>query len=627
MAAHSVRAVPEAALAAVAAAAGDRPRHVHLSEQPAENAATQAYYGCSPAELLARTGFLGPTATAVHATHLSDADVVLLGRSGTSCCICPTTERDLADGIGPARALRDAGSPLTLGSDSQAVVDPFEELRGLEMHERLRTTCRGRFTPAELLAAATRAGYTSLGWAGGGVIAAGAPADFVVVRTDTVRTAGADPAQIAFAATAADVDRVVVAGADGGVRRRAPARAGRPVAGPGSGGTGMTATVVTGIGELVTCDDTGGDRLGIRTDAAVVVDEGRIAWLGPRSAAPPADAQVDVAGRTVLPGFVDAHSHLVFAGDRAAEFAARMTGEPYDGGGIATTVAATRAASDDELRRQLAARMAELRSRRHHDRRDQERLRAHRRRRGPAAADRRRGDHGDHAARGPRRAPGVAARPRPATSTWSPARCSRPPRRTPAGSTCSANRTPPTPSPRTRRGPSWQAGRTAGLGLRVHGNQLGPGPGVRLAVELGAASVDHCTHLSAADVDALADAAGDTVATLLPGVEFCTRSPYPDAARLRRAGVPIALATDCNPGTCYSSSMPFVIALAVRELGLTPAEALYAATVGGARALRRTDVGRIAVGQRADLTVLDAPSYLHLAYRPGMPLTRPLVLP
>ena len=212
VAAHSVRAVPESALAAVAAAAGDRPRHIHLSEQPAENVATQAYYGCSPAELLARTGFLGPTATAVHATHLSDADVVLLGRDGTSCCICPTTERDLADGIGPAGALRDAGSPLTLGSDSQAVVDPFEELRGLEMHERLRTTCRGRFTPAELLAAATRAGYTSLDWAGGGVVAAGAPADFVVVRPDTVRTAGADPGQIAFAATAADVDRVVVAG-------------------------------------------------------------------------------------------------------------------------------------------------------------------------------------------------------------------------------------------------------------------------------------------------------------------------------------------------------------------------------------------------------------------------------
>jgi formiminoglutamate deiminase len=212
VAAHSVRAVPESALAAVAAAAGARPRHIHLSEQPAENAATEAHYGCSPAELLARTGFLGPTATAVHATHLSAADISLLGRSGTSCCLCPTTERDLADGIGPARALADAGSPLSLGSDSQAVVDPFEELRGLEMHERLRSTCRGRFTPPELLTAATRAGYDSLDWPGGGQIVAGAPADFVVVGSDTARTAGADPDQIVLAATAADIDRVVVAG-------------------------------------------------------------------------------------------------------------------------------------------------------------------------------------------------------------------------------------------------------------------------------------------------------------------------------------------------------------------------------------------------------------------------------
>ena len=225
VAAHSVRAVPEAALAVVADAAGDRPRHVHLSEQPAENAATTAHYGCSPTELLGRTGFLGPTTTAVHATHLSDADIALLGRERTSCCFCPTTERDLADGIGAARALSDAGSPLALGSDSQAVVDPFEEIRGLEMHERLRTTCRGRFAPAELVTAATRAGYVSLGCPGGGMIAAGAPADFVVVRTDSVRTAGADPGQIVLAATAAEVDRVVVAGrtvVSGGEHRLGP---------------------------------------------------------------------------------------------------------------------------------------------------------------------------------------------------------------------------------------------------------------------------------------------------------------------------------------------------------------------------------------------------------------------
>jgi imidazolonepropionase len=171
-----------------------------------------------------------------------------------------------------------------------------------------------------------------------------------------------------------------------------------------------------------------------------------------------------------------------------------------------------------------------------------------------------------------------------------------------------------------------KAGAAVGLGLRVHGNQLGPGPGVQLAVELAAASVDHCTYLDDADVDALADAADTTVATLLPGVEFCTRSPYPDAARLLAAGVSIALATDCNPGTCYSSSVPWVISLAVREMGMTPAQALFAATAGSAKSLRRTDIGRLAAGNRADLTVLDAPSYLHLAYRPGVPIAHALNL-
>jgi imidazolonepropionase len=168
------------------------------------------------------------------------------------------------------------------------------------------------------------------------------------------------------------------------------------------------------------------------------------------------------------------------------------------------------------------------------------------------------------------------------------------------------------------------AGRAAGLGLRVHGNQLAPGPGVRLAVELGAASVDHCTYLTDADVDALAG--GDTVATLLPGVEFSTRQPYPDARRLLDAGVTVALATDCNPGTCFSSSMPLCVALAVREMRMTPAEAVRAVTAGGAAALRRTDVGHLGVGARADLTVLDAPSYRHLAYRPGVPLVHPLTV-
>ena len=164
------------------------------------------------------------------------------------------------------------------------------------------------------------------------------------------------------------------------------------------------------------------------------------------------------------------------------------------------------------------------------------------------------------------------------------------------------------------------AGRRAGLGARIHANQLGPGPGIQVAVDLGAASADHCTHLSESDVAALADSS--TVATLLPGAEFSTRSPYPDARRLLDAGVTVALATDCNPGSSYTSSMPFCIALAVREMRLTPAEAIRAATVGGARALRRDDVGHLRVGARADVVLLDGPSHLYLAYRPGVPIVR-----
>jgi formiminoglutamate deiminase len=209
---HSVRAVPADALSKIGEAAGKRPLHVHLSEQPAENAATQAFYGRTPTELLDDHDLLGRRTTVVHATHLTDTDIKTLGGTRTSACFCPTTERDLADGIGPARRLADAGSSLTLGSDQQAVIDPFEELRGVELHERLVTGERGRFTPAELIMIASEAGYRSLGWSEGGRIADGAHADFVVVRSDSVRTTGARPDQIAYAATAADVDQVVIAG-------------------------------------------------------------------------------------------------------------------------------------------------------------------------------------------------------------------------------------------------------------------------------------------------------------------------------------------------------------------------------------------------------------------------------
>ena len=209
---HSVRAVPAGAFNKIYESAGERPLHVHLSEQPAENAATRAFYGRTPTELLDDHGLLGPRTTAVHATHLSDTDIKALGGTQTSACFCPTTERDLADGIGPARQLADSGSRLTLGSDQQAVIDPFEELRGLEMHERLVTGERGRFTPSDLIMTASEAGYRSLGWPEGGRIADGALADFVVLRSDSVRTAGADPEQIAYAATATDVDQVVIGG-------------------------------------------------------------------------------------------------------------------------------------------------------------------------------------------------------------------------------------------------------------------------------------------------------------------------------------------------------------------------------------------------------------------------------
>jgi formiminoglutamate deiminase len=224
LAIHSVRAVPADQVATVAAASSGRPLHVHLSEQRAENEECLAAYAATPTQLLHDHGALGPATTAIHATHLTGGDISLLGGAGTTACFCPTTERDLADGIGPARALRDAGSPLALGSDQHAVVDMLEEARALEMHERLATGQRGRFAPDELMGALTRAGHSSLGWPEAGRIEVGAPCDLVAVRLDTPRTAGVDPTQVVFAATNADVDTVVVGG-------RAVVQAGRHVIG------------------------------------------------------------------------------------------------------------------------------------------------------------------------------------------------------------------------------------------------------------------------------------------------------------------------------------------------------------------------------------------------------------
>ncbi|MFI7586415.1 imidazolonepropionase [Spongisporangium articulatum] len=382
--------------------------------------------------------------------------------------------------------------------------------------------------------------------------------------------------------------------------------------------------LVTNIGELVTNDpELGPGPLGIVRDAALLVDGDRIGWVGTAAEGrdQAADDVYDVEGRCVVPGFVDSHTHLVFAGDRADEFAARMSGEPYTGGGIARTVAATRAATDDELLANLRRLVTELRSQGTTTvevksgygldvEQEARLLRIARRVTGETTYL---GAHVVPPEYAQRRDEYVALVTGPMLEACAPhARW--------ADVFCEPA------SPHAFDGDESAAvlgaAAAAGLGLRVHGNQLSAGPGVRLAVEHGAASVDHCTHLSDADVDALAG--GTTVATLLPAVEFSTRSPYPPARRLLDAGVTVALATDCNPGSCYSSSMPFVIALAVREMGMTPGEALWAATAGGARALRRDDVGRIGHGARADLALLDAPSHLHLAYRPGVPTAHSL---
>ncbi len=383
----------------------------------------------------------------------------------------------------------------------------------------------------------------------------------------------------------------------------------------------MTSTLLTNIGELTTNDPTHPHArpgvLGAIERAALVIEGRTIAWVGPAAEAPAADAEVDVGGRAVIPGFVDSHSHLVFAGDRAAEFESRMAGTPYAAGGIRATVAATRAATDEQLSARVAHLVGEMRrqgtttveikSGYGLTTRDEARslavaqqfteettfLGAHV---VPDAAD---GTPGDPAAyvelvTGPMLA---AAAP---YARWIDAFCERGAFDADQARTVLA------------------AGAAAGLRGRLHANQLGPGPGVQLAAELGLVAVDHCTYLDDADVTALADSG--TVATLLPGVEFSTRQPYPDARRLLDAGVRVALASDCNPGSCFTSSLAFCIALAVREMGMTPAEAVHAATAGGAAALDRDDVGRVVVGRSADLVLLDAPDHRHLAYRPGVPL-------
>ncbi len=371
--------------------------------------------------------------------------------------------------------------------------------------------------------------------------------------------------------------------------------------------------VIDRIGTLVTNDpDIGEGPLGVRHDVSVVFDEGTVTSIGPVGQV--ADERIDADGRCLLPGFVDSHTHLVFAGDRSEEFTARMAGAPYDGGGITVTTESTRSSSDEELTRLTAGRIREahragtttIEIKSGYGLTVDDEARSLRIARSFSDETTFLGAHvvpAEFAGRADEYVSLVigdmldAAVPQAA---WIDAFCE-------TGAfdedQCRA---------------VLAAGRARGLGLRLHGNQLGHGPGVRLAVEMGCASVDHCTYLTDTDIEALAGS--DTVATFLPATDFSTRQPYPDARRVIDAGATVAIASNCNPGSSYTTSIAFCIALAVRDMGMTIDEAVAAATIGGAAALRRDDVGRLTVGSPADATLLIAPSYHHLAYRPGVPL-------
>src|SRR5215213_10726844 len=375
----------------------------------------------------------------------------------------------------------------------------------------------------------------------------------------------------------------------------------------------MSALVVDNIGLLVTNEESLGDGpLGLLHDAAVVIEDGLVAAVERAGAA--ADERIDAEGRSVIPGFVDSHTHLVFAGDRAEEFAARMSGRPYEAGGIRVTTNATRRAGDEELRALTARRRAEgLRGGiTHLEIKSGYGLETDTERRLCEVAA---GFTDDVTFMGAHVVP-VEYEGRPNDyvelvcgemlaacaphAKWIDVFCEH------GAFDAEQSRA------------VLEAGRDAGLGLRVHGNQLGPGPGAQLAVELGAASVDHCTYLDDMDIEALAGS--ETVATFLPATDFSTRQPYPDARRAIDAGVSVAIATNCNPGSSYTTSMAFCIALAVRDMRMTIEEAIQAATIGGARALGRSDIGRLTPGAVADAVVLHAPSPAHLIYRPGVPL-------
>jgi imidazolonepropionase len=386
----------------------------------------------------------------------------------------------------------------------------------------------------------------------------------------------------------------------------------------------VSSTAFANIGSLVTNDESlGAGKIGElggsgASAPAMVVEHGRVVWVGSTGDLPAADSRVDLGGRAVIPGFVDSHAHLMFAGDRAEEFSARMEGLPYSAGGIKTTVAATRAASDDELAENLLRLVAEMHAS------------------GITTFETKSG-YGLSVADEVRSLRIAAAHTAETTFLGAHVVPAEFAERDQAGADEYVSLVVGEMLSGVSEHAKWidvfcdrgafdvdqarqilTAGIAAGLKPRLHANQLANIGAIELAVELDCASADHCTHLNERDIELLAGS--NTVATLLPGAEFSTRSPYPDARRLIDAGATVALATDCNPGSSYTTSMPFCIAVAVREMHLSPAEALWSATAGGAAALRRTDVGHLGLSAAADFVVLNAPSHQHLAYRPGVNL-------
>ncbi|MEY3723281.1 MAG: hypothetical protein RL649_131 [Actinomycetota bacterium] len=383
----------------------------------------------------------------------------------------------------------------------------------------------------------------------------------------------------------------------------------------------MSQILVKNIGLLVTNNPSlGSTQLGILKNAALLAENGQITWVGDSQSAPTAQNVIDADGKCVIPGFVDSHTHLIFAGDRSNEFSARMAGQSYAAGGIADTVTKTRAATDDDLLANANRLMheslhsgtttIEIKSGYGLTVIDEERslkiakqltpettfLGAHV---VPSEFKAKSNDYVDLVC-------GQMLNQAKPYAKWIDVFCDR------GAFTPEQGRKILT------------AGIAAGLKPRIHANQLEQGDAVALAVELGCASVDHLTYFKQSDIEKLANS--KTVATLLPGAEFSTRSKYPDARKLIDAGITVAIASDCNPGSSYTTSMPLMIALAVREMFFTPEQALWSATKGGALALQREDVGHLSIGAKADFVILRESSYIHLAYRPGVNLVEQVFL-